>query len=55
MRHIISGMLGFAVGLSAGLLVFGTWRHAVAGLIAVALLCAADRLTNHERLLPREP
>ena len=44
MKHIVSGMLGFAVGLSAGLLVFGTWRHAIAGLIAVGLLCGAERM-----------
>jgi hypothetical protein len=41
-------MLGFSVGLTAGLLVFGTWRHALAGLIAAGLLCGAERISAGE-------
>jgi len=48
MRHIISAMLGFAAGLTASLLIWGSWRHAIAGLIAVGLLCAAEKISAHE-------
>ena len=43
MRHVIDGMLGFAVGLTASLWAFGSWRHGLAGLIACILLVLAGK------------